>query len=235
MENKNICSSLFFLFLLISVDIVFIFLSCINILTTLLNNLMFNLGSDRGYPEVYQYIKFFWIILLLLCAMWKYKAVQYIAWVFIFSYFLVDDSLQIHERIGDIISENMDFRVPLGLRVQDIGELMASLFFGIILFIPLFYSYINGGIVFKKISNDMFILIVFLIFFGVFLDVLHVSLRDIGWTFKFILGVIEDGGEMVSVSLLVWYVLRLNIRDDMNNGLIIPVLNCYLPAIMSDR
>ena len=88
---------------------------------------------------------------------------------------------------------------------------------------------------FKKISNDMFILIVFLIFFGVFLDVLHVSLRDIGWTFKFILGVIEGGGEMVSVSLLVWYVLRLNIRDDMNNGLIIPVLNCYLPAIMSDR
>lgn len=55
----------------------------------------------------------------------------------------------------------------------------------------------------------MFILLLF--FFGVFLDMAHLTI-DFGFRIKFILIVIEDGGEMLTASFILWYVYLLTVR-----------------------
>jgi hypothetical protein len=41
-----------------------------------------------------------------------------------------------------------------------------------------------------------------LLFFGVFVDMIHIVLLDHAWTA--VLGTVEDGGEMLAVSIAVW-------------------------------
>ena len=55
----------------------------------------------------------------------------------------------------------------------------------------------------------MFILLLF--FFGVFLDIANVAI-DFGFRIHFIIAVIEDGGEMLTVSFIIWYVYLLSVR-----------------------
>lgn len=92
----------------------------------------------------------------------------------------------------------------LGLRLQDFGELAVSASAGIILLLSLILAYANGSEMFRKISQDFALLLCGLIFFGVVVDVIHVAI-NLGGKVNFVLGVIEDAGEMLSVSLILWY------------------------------
>ena len=64
---------------------------------------------------------------------------------------------------------------------------------------------------FKKVTKDLLVLLLMIAFFGVFVDTVH-SMVDLEWNLSFILVIIEDGGEMVAISLVVWYVFLLNLR-----------------------
>ncbi|NJP10442.1 MAG: hypothetical protein HC866_13990 [Leptolyngbyaceae cyanobacterium RU_5_1] len=112
--------------------------------------------------------------------------------------------MQIHERIGGYIAANLSFMPILGLRLQDFGELAVSASAGIILLLSLILAYANGSEMFRKISQDFALLLCGLIFFGVVVDVIHVAI-NLGGKVNFVLGVIEDAGEMLSVSLILWY------------------------------
>lgn len=205
-------SALRFLVLLICGDLAFIALHFINALTPLLNNSRLNLSVDRGYPEIYQYTKYLWIISILIFMSSKERSPHYVPWIFVFGYFLLDDSLQIHERIGAHIAASLNFAPLLGLRLQDYGELAISAAMGMVLLFPLLWAYKNGSRMFRKISHDLALLIAVLVFFGVAVDMVD-SAIEFGWPVKFALGVIEDGGEMLAVSLIVWYAFQLALHD----------------------
>ncbi len=55
----------------------------------------------------------------------------------------------------------------------------------------------------------MALFILLLAFFGVFFDMVHVA---IPWG-ESLWGIIEDGGEMLTMSIIVWYVFNLKIED----------------------
>lgn len=65
-RNINEHSALLLLMLLICTDLVFIALHSINGLTSILNSGLFSFERDRSYPEMYQYIKWFWIVVLMI-------------------------------------------------------------------------------------------------------------------------------------------------------------------------
>lgn len=212
-------SASIFLLLLLVGDLSFILL---HLLSSLLLNSTYHLLSiekDGGYSEIYQYLKFCWIIALLLLIAWKNRAWHYVTWVFVFLYFLADDSLQIHEHIGELVAANFNFIPPFGLRLRDLGELLVSATAATLLSIPLILAYRGGSQVFRKVSQDIALLILLLGFFGVVVDMVHVAI-NMGGKVRSILGVIEDGGEMLSVSLLAWYFFLLSVRRDLNS--------CYL-------
>jgi hypothetical protein len=198
--------------LLICADLVFIALHSINGLTSILDNRLFSFERDGSYPEVYQYIKWFWLIVLMLHISISRRSYAYLAWGLVFAYFLVDDALMIHERVGRIIAGNLAIRAPFGLRLQDLGEVAVSATAGVILLAVVGWAYWHGSQAFKKVSQDLLPLILALVFFGVGMDLVHVAIR-LGWTVNFVLGVIEDGGQTLVASLIVWYVFLLAVRD----------------------
>ena len=212
MKTLNERSALLFLVLLLFGDLSFVVLHCVNDLTEIFKNELLSIQKDNGYSEMYQYLKFFWVIIILFFVSIKNTSLLYVSWASIFTYFLLDDSLQVHEGVGRYIAKHLNIVPILALRLQDYGELAASVAAGIIFFLPLAWAYRKGSRIFRKVSQDLALLILILIFFGIFVDMVHVAFR-LGWPFNFVLNIIEDGGEMISVSFILWYAFLVMVRD----------------------
>jgi hypothetical protein len=119
------------LFLLILTDLVFILLHIIHIFTALLPSSLYSLAMDRGYAEFFQYMKMLWILVLFLGLGIKRRRLIFVIYSVLFTYFLIDDSFEFHERAGALLAELFNFQPALGLRAVDFGELAVSAFFGI--------------------------------------------------------------------------------------------------------
>ena len=201
-----------FLLLLLVADFAFISLHFLLAMTPTLNSPLYSLGTDRGYAEFYQYVKELWIIVLLLSICVKTRAVGYIAWAILFGYSLGDDALQVHEKFGSYIATRLSFVPLLGLRAQDFGELAVSAMSGALLLTLLAWFYVRGSDAFKQSTKHLLLLLLLVAFFGIFVDMLHTALK-MGRTVNFLLGVVEDGGEMIAMSFVAWYVFLLNVRE----------------------
>ncbi|HRQ23588.1 MAG TPA: hypothetical protein PLF42_09215 [Anaerolineales bacterium] len=214
-----------FLWLCICADFGFIVLHILYKLE-LLDSSYFSVKRDLGYSEFFQYTKFLWIIILLIHIIRKTKVLEYLAWVAVFAYFLADDSFQIHENIGGSIADNLDFVAPFNLRLQDIGELAVFGIAGMILLALLAWAYWRGTQTFRNISKDLLILVVIMAFFGIVIDAAEIGV-DLGLFIKETLGLIDDGGEMIVVSVMLWYIFRLAVH----NGHIDKFLYTRLPGL----
>jgi hypothetical protein len=211
-EQLKETSASSFLLLLLVADFAFLFLHCLLKMTPILNNSLYSLERDQGYPEFYQYIKVLWIIVLLLSIGVRTRAVGYIAWVILFGYLLGDDALQVHEKLGIYIAKKLHFVPLLGLRVRDFGELVVSAMSGALLLSLLTGFYVRGSDAFKRSTKHLLLLLLTVAFFGIFVDMLHIALK-MGRKDHFLLGIVEDGGEMMAMSFVAWYVFLLDVRE----------------------
>ncbi|QCZ92055.1 hypothetical protein [Salinimonas iocasae] len=165
----------------------------------------FSMTRDRGYAEVFQYLKIFWIICLLAILFMRYKAAVLLAWIFIFGYMLLDDSLQIHETVGRYLVANFDIQPALRLRAQDFGELLVTAIAGAFLFSFLAVAYLNAANYAKQVTHRLIALVAAIAFFGIVIDMVHIM---IPWGYTFF-AMVEDGGEMLIMSLTLGYCFHL--------------------------
>lgn len=198
------------LFLLLLTDFAFILVHGIykmNLLNSYIHDsiMLYSIETDRGYAEMFQYIKEYWIVVLLFVLAIKRKHIIYFAWSSLFMYFLLDDSLRIHESFGYYLAKHFEFQPMFRLRAQDLGELIVTMLFGLLLFIFIGVSYLFSDNVSRQISKHILILVMSLVFFGVVFDNIHII---IPWG-NTMWGFIEDGGEMLVMSIIVWYVFDL--------------------------
>jgi hypothetical protein len=216
-SDFNESSASLILIMLLCADLGFITLHLVNTpLTPFLRNPLFDIERDKGYSEVYQYIKWFWIIILLINLSISKRSFRYVVWGLLFTYLLFDDALSIHEEVGGYLVSNLTLNPPFGLRDIDLGELAVSAAAGMILFSLILWAYVRGSYAFKKMSQDMVVLILVLVFFGIVVDMAHVTIPRGKVTFM--LGIIEDGGEMLMASLILWYVFLLSVRDEKSSS-----------------
>ena len=174
----------------------------------------FALAADDSIGELFQYFKWFVICVVFVVISIKRSAYSFLAWALLFLYLLLDDSLSIHENIGGYLVQNVNFNTPLGLRMQDIGELMVSGIVGSFLLIIFIWAYTNATEFFKVTTFNMLFLFIALVFFGVFIDVIAVMTYSGNSTAAFFFDVIEDGGEMLVGSFMFWYaMLTLNAKE----------------------
>lgn len=192
------------LLLLLLTDLAFIFIHGVYKMN-FLSSPFFSIEKDLGYAEIYQYIKEYWIVLLLFLMALEKRHVIYFSWSILFIYLLFDDAFQIHEIIGYYLIGYLDLQPKFLLRAQDFGELSVSLFFGILLFSFVGVAYFFSSRKAKQISKRLFILVMVLAFFGIIMDMLVIA---IPWG-KPIMILIEDGGEMLIMSVIVWYLIDL--------------------------
>jgi hypothetical protein len=75
------------------------------------------------WGETYQYLKMYWIVLLLVGVSIRRGKLSYLSWALLFVYLLLDDSLLFHERLGSMVASRLGYTPVLNLRAQDFGEL----------------------------------------------------------------------------------------------------------------
>jgi hypothetical protein len=201
------------LLFLVCGDLVFGMLHVVNNRTDLLNIPRLDIMLDQSYPEMFQYLKYALCSILLALASFRYAAWRLLAWATLFLYFLLDDSLRIHERLGRQVAAALDFQPAWGLRLQDYGELLVSVVAGLGLFLPLIWAYRTGTDQFRKLSRDLALLVLALVFVGVFVDMAQVAFRfHVGQTTNSLLRAFEDLGEMFVASMMLWYVFIMSRR-----------------------
>lgn len=164
------------------------------------------------YLLIYHLIKQFWIIVLFAYLVKLTRFWGYISWLILFIYFLFDDAFEIHQHLGSQLINTLNISLLSNLRHQHrLTELATLAIVSFILLAFVAWAYFHGSSEFKKISNDLLIFLVALVFFGLIADLAAaLNLRP-----TVILGmiIIEDGGEMVTLSLFLWYVFLVVLRD----------------------
>ena len=175
---------------------------------------LFNIETDNSYPEFYQYLKFFWLFYLsvVLTIRRREKAFLFLAGIFLA--LLVVDSFGIHESFGNKIASTLTLEPILGLRLQEYGEMFVMASVGAA-------SFLLWGIAYFLARSDQRYIIVFtgkmlLLFglFGVAVDMVHQMMTRIGRTAYFVAGSIEDGGEMLVLSVLAGFFVVYSISSN---------------------
>ena len=206
-----------FLGLLIAGDLLLVGLHLLHIYSRYFSDIgissyMFSLTHDGGVGEIYQYLKMYWIVLLLVGVSVRSGKLAYLSWTFLFLFLLLDDSLQIHEQLGAIVSSRMGYTAALHLRAQDLGELtvvcLAGLFLGSLLSLTCW----RGDPQFRRISRDLALLVGLVVLFVVGIDMLH-GISDIDAVIA-ARALLEDGGEIVAMSFVCWYVYRVFLQGE---------------------
>lgn len=169
----------------------------------------FALETERGYPEVFQYLKFASVIAMTGTLWSKTREPVYGAWMLLFAYMLCDDAFQVHERLGAFVAAQWHYRSAVGLRARDFGELTVTCAAATALLPLILLAHARGGRRAQDDSRGLALCAAGLVFFGVVLDMAHVVADGAGRYVSGVLGVLEDGGEMVVVSLLCWYASSL--------------------------
>lgn len=161
----------------------------------------FSLDNESGYAEFYQNGKELVLAALAGAYLFRRKDPLYVCWFGILTYIFVDDTFQVHETAGAWISAHAGIPPLFGLRSVDFGELIVSAIAGLTSCAALFIAWRRSAPETRRLSWILVALMLSLAFFGVFLDMLHVIAR--GAT-EYRLGITEDGGEMLIITILLW-------------------------------
>jgi hypothetical protein len=202
-------SSIRLLYLFLATDLVFIILHLLYVYTDFVSNSAFSLVQERGYSEIFQYIKEYWIALLFGVLAVRQRSVLYLGWSLLFFYLLLDDSLTIHERLGEIATKRLDLQPVFNLRAVDFGEFIVSACIGLFFLFFLAIAYRSASRIPREASRYLIIMLFVLAVFGIAVDMLH-SLLRFSLLWEPLIGTLEDAGEMVVMSVIAWFVFKRN-------------------------
>lgn len=207
--------------LFLATDVVLIFLHILYVYTGVISNPSFSIEEERGYAEIFQYFKEYWLALLLCFLAVRGRSLLYLSWSLLFFYLLLDDALQIHEKLGYAISYKLKFSAGFNLRTEDFGELAVSALVGLFFLIFIATAYRFSDRLSKEISRYLIMMLFTLALFGIAVDMVHAAVRSP--SLHTLLGLVEDGGELVVMSVITCFVFslpeRLQLRTDKLRGL----------------
>lgn len=204
--------SLTLLFILVGVDFVFMGLHALKSLGYI-SDPNLSVTQNWGYAESFQYIKSLLLSGIFIWLAVKYGKPLFYCWAVVFLYILIDDSFEIHELLGNKLGEFITKNFEIGAGSTS-GEILVFGAFGLSIFIPLFYFYYHSkNRDLKIMSQDLFMLFIAMLFFGIGIDLLH-DFAETGTVTSGMLGLIEDGGEMLVMSVIVWYIWTMITYDN---------------------
>jgi hypothetical protein len=199
------------LWILISIDAALIALHAARYAFPSLHVWYLSVQEDHSLAEWWQYVKEAAIaVAMLRVAMLKHNR-AYLAWAILFAYLLLDDSMRLHDQAGAALGLAMHFEGIFGLRPQELGELIFLGLMGPLIIAMIAAAYFDRRCAddeFRQVSRWMIGMMIVLLFFGVALDMLH-EMVSFWVPLRKLVGGMEDGGEMVVMSLICWYVLGL--------------------------
>lgn len=173
----------------------------------------FSIYQDGGIAEIYGYGKEIAIGIAFLVLYRKFEnAVFYAVFSGLAFWLFIDDAFRYHEVVGGLLAEslNLSFLSDLfggRVREQDIGELIAQAFAGGVFLVFAIWGYISSAPQIRKTGLQFAGFLVLLGMFGIVLDILDRTalLKPYAQISKHM----EDGGELVVMSLMLAFVVSL--------------------------
>jgi hypothetical protein len=170
------------------------------------------LETDGGFAEQWGYVQQAAIALLLLALALRSRQWVFLPWAAVFAAALADDSLRLHENRGAWLADRLGERLwfpdgLLGLRANDLGEILV---WGLLAVVPLAAVVLlhrRSGAATRRASLGVAALLAAYVLFGGVVDQLHVLVMrtPLGDA----VGTVEDGGELVALSLTLAYAVGL--------------------------
>lgn len=182
------------LFVILTIDLGFLILHATHVRFDVPDSELWLISRDRGFPELFQYLKEASIVALTVQLFRARGSLVYLAWAVAFTYLLLDDSLEIHETVGDWVAEGLGFGTILGIEARDLGQVLVSASAGAVLLGFAAVATLRDRSPARALSAQLGLIIVALAFFGVVTDVIDAI--DL-------FGIVEDGGEMAAMSFAV--------------------------------
>ena len=165
----------------------------------------FRVDKDGSFAEYFQYLKLFSVTGLLVFLWARRKGLVYGAWGAVFAFSGLDDALRIHEDMGGRLVHVLGIHEAFGLRGQDFGELLVWGSFGVILLGFVLFATLRAGAEERAFSKNLALLFMVFVFFGLGVDMLHILLKGPA-VLQILMPVLEDGGEMLTISVLTTFV-----------------------------
>ena len=172
-----------------------------------------NIGTDSSYAEMFGYLKSMLIVFLLILVLQMRKRLIYLAFLLIFAFVLLDDALQVHERLGLRIEEALALqRFDVLMRI-DPGQLLVWTMIGVPLLAFTVAALVRSPEEDRRNGILLMGALAVLALFAVGVDLAHVVLKRAFRGANDLFIVIEDGGEQIALSLICC--LMILIRRDL--------------------
>ena len=164
-----------------------------------------NVGRDWSLGEIGNYVKWIIIIFALASAYSKSRVLGTLALAVLFLDCLLDDSLQLHERGGAALVQHGLFGNAFAQDQQEAGELVTWTALGVFCAVFLRVSWSSASTSERQKMMPALVLFSGIFVCAVVFDLFH-SLVQGQSVIAGILGLLEDGGEMIFLTLLVAYI-----------------------------
>lgn len=197
---------------LVAADFVFIALHVVHILGiigAISENANFAIDRDRGYAEVYEYIKMFWIALGLGGLAWRQQQVLYGLGGLLFAFLAVDNIMELHEQLGAWSADAFALEAGAHVLGSDMVQIAYWGSIGIATLLVGWRFYRRADPSARRLGQRLLLGLAGLAVFGVAVDTLHsiVGLATGSVFWDELLAVVEDGGELVVMSWICAVVL----------------------------
>ena len=169
------------------------------------------LEADGGFSEIWGYAIQAALVISLLALAGITRRPIWAGWAALFLAALADDEMRLHENKGAWLAEKLRFpEGVLGLRANDLGEMFV---WGLLAAAPLAvlaFFFCRSDRWTRRATIGMALLVAAYVFFGGVVDQVHVLF--LGGPLENAVGTIEDGGELIVLSLCLSYVVALHRR-----------------------
>ena len=194
--------------LLLAVDALFIGVHLVSGLRVLVGTAdavprLWHLGTEWSLPEMFNYTKWLGLVSVLGIAACRLGSLLLSVLALFFLVMLLDDSLQIHERTGEFTVAQLGSVLPGERLNRAVAGMVFWLLLGVTLVPVIVFLWWWADDWLARLVLPMAVLFVGFVVCGVAFDFLH-SVLPHGAVGELV-GVLEDGGEMIFASALLAY------------------------------
>jgi hypothetical protein len=168
----------------------------------LLDDPDFALNQDRGFGELFGYLKLLWSVMLLALATRRHRAPLLAALTALIAALVVDDALSVHERLGAVLGARLGLSGPGAMESFDLGQVVFGALAGLALAAVVVALWHGASPVVRRTAAGTVASVVLLGVFAVLVDAVHAVAGEV---LDEPLRILEEGGELVAMTgLLVW-------------------------------
>ncbi len=174
-----------------------------------------NTNLDRSSIEVLGYLQVVAAVLAMLVVWRRGRGRVYAGWAVGLAVIVLDDALELHERVGSWLAQHVALPVVPGLLERDVGQLLTWAGLGAVSLLVLLATHRGSPAAARRDSWLLGGLVAVLMVFAVVVDMAHrpiTAVHDSG-AVELLLMWVEAGGEVTTMTALLAFALHVERRD----------------------